>query len=237
MPTPIDRLHEAQTWVFDLDNTLYPARCELFAQIDVKMMDFIARRFDIDPAAARVLQKELWQRHGTTLRGLMLDHGMEPGPFLDHVHDIDLAPVSSCAVLKAAIEMLPGRKLVFTNGTVAHAERVLDKLDLGHCFEGVYDIVAMDYLPKPDPAAYARFCARHDVDPTRAVMVEDLARNLVPAAALGMTTAWIAGANPWGLDDGVDHIHHVVEDLSIWLDGVVGPLRAVPAGAAAVRPD
>ena len=215
LPPP---LSEIEHWVFDLDNTLYPAACDLFSQIDWRMTAFIAEALSLPPDEARPLQKALFRRHGTTLRGLMVEHGLEPSAFLDFVHDIDYAPVLACDRLKAAMAALPGEKLIFTNGTVRHAERVLERLGLDG-FSGIFDIVAADYMPKPDPAPYASFVKRHAIDPRRAVMVEDIARNLVPAAALGMTTVWVTGSPEWakaGSEDG--HIHHVTDDLAGWLE-------------------
>ena len=215
LPAP---LSEIEHWVFDLDNTLYPAACDLFSQIDWRMTAFIAEALSLPPDEARPLQKALFRRHGTTLRGLMVEHGLEPSAFLDFVHDIDYAPVLACDRLKAAMAALPGEKLIFTNGTVRHAERVLERLGLDG-FSGIFDIVAADYMPKPDPAPYASFVKRHAIDPRRAAMVEDIARNLVPAAALGMTTVWVAGGPDWakaGSEDG--HIHHATDDLAGWLE-------------------
>ncbi|MFO7481124.1 pyrimidine 5'-nucleotidase [Oceanibaculum nanhaiense] len=215
LPAP---LSEIEHWVFDLDNTLYPASCDLFSQIDWRMTAFIAESLSLPPDEARPLQKALFRRHGTTLRGLMVEHGLEPSAFLDFVHDIDYAPVLACDRLKAAMAALPGEKLIFTNGTVRHAERVLERLGLDG-FSGIFDIVAADYMPKPDPAPYASFVKRHAIDPRRAVMVEDIARNLVPAAALGMTTVWVTGSPEWAKagSEG-DHIHHATDDLAGWLE-------------------
>ena len=212
-----------ETWVFDLDNTLYPASCNLFAQVDHLIGAYIAERFDLDRAEARRRQKAWFHKYGTTLRGLMIEHGVDPVEYMTYVHAIDLSPIRADPVMEAALGRLPGRKLVFTNASVAHAERVMDRLGIGHHFEAIYDVVAADYIPKPDPRPYTKFAALHGVEPTRACMVEDIARNLVPAAALGMTTVWVRGEGRHPARDAVTQasIHHTVDDLGPWLAGLV----------------
>jgi putative hydrolase of the HAD superfamily len=217
-------LHGAATWVFDLDNTLYPAHCNLFDQVSRKMGEFIARTFNVNLTEAKLRQRQFFQTHGTTLRGLMVEHGIEPGVFLDYVHDIDLTVVAAMPDLGAALDRLPGRKLVYTNGTVAHADRVLERLGIRDRFEAVFDIVASGYLPKPDIAPYRVMLQRHAVDPAGAVMVEDMARNLKPAAELGMTTVWVPTSEAWSQPDpdGRSHIHHTAPDLTAFLTGLPG---------------
>jgi putative hydrolase of the HAD superfamily len=214
-------------WVFDLDNTLYPARCNLFASVDARMTTFVSHYLGLDRVEAKRHQKKLFRAYGSTMRGMMLQHGMQPAPFLHYVHDIDLAPVPDGAALDAALARLPGRKLVFTNGSVPHAERILAKLGIDRHFEAIFDIVAADYVPKPDPGTYQQMCARHGVDPTRAAMVEDIARNLVPAAAMGMTTVWVPTHEDWsavGVDQAFidQHIDHVCDDLTAFLAKLTG---------------
>ena len=138
---PKDRLLEAEAWVFDLDNTLYPASSNLFAQIDEKMTRFIADFLDLDIDEANRLRKNYFREHGTTMRGMMDHHGMEPGDFLASVHDIDLGSVTPDPALGEALGRIPGRKIIFTNGPQAHAPRVLDRLAIGHHFEAVFDII------------------------------------------------------------------------------------------------
>jgi putative hydrolase of the HAD superfamily len=212
-------LRHAETWVFDLDNTLYPAECNLFEQVQRRMGEFIATTFALDAAAAAEKRKYFFYTHGTTLRGLMVEHGIDPAAFLSFVHDIDLSGVDAMPALNTALERLPGRKLIFTNGTVAHAERIMRKLGVDHHFEAVFDIVASDYLPKPDMTPYRAMLARHGVAPAGAVMVEDMARNLKPAAELGMTTIWVPTTAAWSKPDAGDHghIHHTAPDLTAFL--------------------
>lgn len=222
---PLDSMAAADCWVFDLDNTLYPSSCRLFDQVDWNITRYVAGLFDLPLEQARALQKTYFREHGTTMRGLMTLHGVDPVAFMNAVHDIDLDPVAPSPRLDAALEKLPGRKIIFTNGDVPHAERVMDKLGVRRHFEAVFDIVASDYEPKPAPHVYVKMAEVHGIDPARAVMVEDMARNLAPAFALGMTTVWVRPEGTTGVtwaNDGADdgHIHHVVDDLVDWLEGV-----------------
>ena len=219
MPAVGDRvLGEIETWIFDLDNTLYPASCRLFDQIHALMTRFIVERLDLSPEAAFVLQKTYFRVHGTTLRGLMTVDRIDPDDFLAYVHEIDLSCVPPDPVLVAALAALPGRKIVHTNGSVRHAERLLEHLGVAGSFCGIVDIAAAGYEPKPGLAGYYELLRRHQVTPTAAIMFEDIAKNLVPAAALGMTTAWIRGQADWAAAGSAgDHIHHVVDDLGGFL--------------------
>jgi putative hydrolase of the HAD superfamily len=214
----------AEAWVFDLDNTLYPAKSNLFSQVDRRMTRFIADFLGLDSESAYRLQKTYLREHGTTMRGLMDQHGMDPGPFLDFVHDIDLGPVMPDPILDEALARLKGRKIVFTNGPADHALRVMDRLAVAHHFEAVFDIVEADYVPKPEPRAYAALIRRHRLTPERTVMVEDMARNLRPAAALGMITVWIRAGGDAGDADAAG-IDHVIDDLSAWLAELTGDAR------------
>lgn len=215
---PISPLRTAQAWLFDLDNTLYPASVNLFSQIDVRMRAYIAEYLGLGLDEAFDLQKRYFYAYGTSMRGLMDVHGMDPAPFLAHVHDIDLSVLDPAPALEAALRALPGRKLVFTNASTRHAERVLRRLGVDHHFLEIFDIVAAEYRPKPEPEIYRTLIERYRIDPTTAVMVEDMARNLVPAAALGMTTVWVRGTSELGAlgaDDG--HVHFVTDDLISFL--------------------
>ena len=219
---PARPLGDIETWIFDLDNTLYPVSCRLFDQIHSRMTRFIAARFDLSPEAALARQKVYFREHGTTLRGLMVVDRIDPSEFLAFVHDIDLTCVPPDPVLVAALAALPGRKIVHTNGSRRHAERLLDHLGIAGSFCGILDIEAAGYEPKPALAGYHELLKRHEVAPGTALMIEDIARNLIPAAALGMTTAWVRNPAEWGTDgaDG-DHIHHVVDNLGDFLAAAV----------------
>jgi putative hydrolase of the HAD superfamily len=214
-------LLQAECWVFDLDNTLYPASSNIFTQVDEKMTRFIADFLDLNLEQAGKLRKAYYLEHGTTLSGLMKRHGLDPDHFLDFVHDIDLSTVFPDLGLDRALSRLPGRKIIFTNGPTDHANRVMDRLSIHHHFEAIFDIAAADYVPKPRPEAYRGLVSRHRLNPKETVMVEDLARNLGPAAALGMTTVWVRrpGDDP---DNGSQQpaVDHVIDDLVPWLDGL-----------------
>ena len=215
-------LRHIDCWIFDLDNSLYPASANLFALIDIRMGEFIQRLVGCDSAEARRIQKSYFHEHGTTLAGLMKAHGTDPREFLDFVHDIDLARISADPRVVAALDALPGRKYVFTNGDERYAGRVLDRLGLANAFNGLHDIHAMDYVPKPDPRAYAAICARFAIDPARALFVEDMARNLVPAKALGMTTVWVDnGSEQAGRDADPAFIDYRTSDIGEWLTEIV----------------
>ena len=208
-------------WVFDLDNTLYPATTNLFAQIDARMKTFIAKALDITPDEAFKLQKQYYHRYGTSLRGLTLHHEVDPDAFLDYVHDIDHSVLDADPRLNALLTALPGRKLVYTNGSAYHAESVVKRLGVAHHFADIFDIRASDYIPKPDPAAYAAMIARHAVAPAKAVMFEDSLKNLAPAAALGMKTVWVRHAGmPAVTGEDLSHCHYVTDDLLDWLAAV-----------------
>ena len=215
------QLSEIETWIFDLDNTLYPASCRLFDQIHARMTRFIADRLDLTPEAALTVQKAYFREHGTTLRGLMTVDRIDPDDFLAFVHEVDLSCVPQDPVLVSALSALPGRKIVHTNGSRRHAERLLDHLGIAMSFCGIIDITVADYEPKPALAGYHELLRRHQVAPATALMIEDMARNLVPAATLGMTTAWARNPVDWAAaGSGGDHIHHVVDDLGRFLSDV-----------------
>jgi putative hydrolase of the HAD superfamily len=229
---PARAFSHVDTWVFDLDNTLYPHHVNLWHQVDEKIRDYIAHFLDITHEQAFRLQKEYYQRYGTTMRGMMTEHGMQPDDYLEVVHQIDHSPLTPNPELGDAIEQLPGRKLILTNGTRKHAEAVMRRLDIDRHFEDVFDIAAADLDPKPLPQVYDRFLARHDVEPTRAAMFEDLSRNLEVPHALGMTTVLVVPAGTrevfreeWELSGrDAPHVDYATDDL-------VGFLRSI-----AVRP-
>ncbi len=223
LPVDLGRLATVDVWIFDLDNTLYSASSNLFPAIEQRMGEFIARRFGVTTEEARVRQKRFFREHGTTLRGLMVEHAVDPLAFLDYVHAIDLSVIGPSPALDRVLSRLPGRKIVFTNASRRHAEGVMARLGITRHFEAIQDIIAADFLPKPDPRPYAQLVRRYDVDPVRACMVEDMAGNLVPAAALGMTTVWLRTDSTWGQPPTGDaaHIHHIINDLVAWL-GALG---------------
>jgi len=215
----IERISDGiETWIFDLDNTLYPASCRLFDQVDRNITRYIIEHFGLGWDDAKRMQKTYFKEHGNTMRGLMILHGTDPSHYLDFVHDIDLSPVAADPNLDQALHRLDGRKVIFTNGSTRHAERVMKKLGVEHHFEGIFDIVDAECIPKPEPVVYAKLIEEYTIEPTRSVMIEDMARNLVPAAAMGMTTVWVRTDSAWGQDGSEgEHIDHVIDDLAGWL--------------------
>ena len=218
------------TWVFDLDNTLYPRHINLWQQVDVRIRDYVARFLKKPPADAYEIQKELYKRYGTTMRGMMTEYGMDAFDYLAYVHDIDHSPLEPDPALGAAIAELPGRKLILTNGTREHANAVLKRLGINPHFEAVFGIIEAEFEPKPSSRTYEKFLTLHAVDPSRAAMFEDLARNLEVPHRVGMTTVLVvpeanneAGRQPWEMEghDAV-FVDHVTDDLAGFLARILG---------------
>ena len=213
------------TWIFDLDNTLYPASCNLFAQVDRRMSEYIAKAIGVPREHARHLQKAYYRQFGTTLAGLMQVHKLKPGPFLDYVHDIDVSVVPELPELAAAIAALPGRRLIFTNGSRRHAENVASRLGVLHLFEDICDIAALEYVPKPERAAFDQMLKLHGVAPAQSAMFEDMPHNLEVASDIGMTTVLVHSdyidhpaqlkIRDWRELPG--HIHYLTRDLTGFL--------------------
>jgi putative hydrolase of the HAD superfamily len=215
------RLAHIRNWIFDLDNTLYPASANLFSQIDAKMTGYIANRFGVERDEAYRMQKQYFLGHGTTLAGLMAEHEVDAHEFLDFVHDVEMDVLEENAPLAAAIARLPGRKIVFTNGERLYAGRVLERLGLSQSFEAVHDIHAMDLIPKPQASAYAGLCAAFGLDPAQSLFADDMARNLAPAKAIGMTTVWVDNGSEQGHDADRDFIDFTCADITHWLHDIL----------------
>ncbi|TPQ50533.1 pyrimidine 5'-nucleotidase [Prosthecomicrobium hirschii] len=219
---PATRFGHVETWIFDLDNTLYPAHTNLFAQVDVRIRDFVQRLLKTSHDDAQRLQRDYYRTYGTTLRGLMIEHGISPDEFLEYVHDIDHSAVAPDPVLGAAIERLPGRKFIMTNGTRRHAEKTAIALGIEHHFEDIFDIVAAGLLPKPHRETYDIFLGQHGIEPARAAMFEDLARNLAVPHALGMRTVLVVPQGTrevfreaWEMEGRDEpHVEYVTDDLA-----------------------
>ena len=221
---------KVETWVFDLDNTLYPHHLRLWQQVDERIRAYVSDFLKVSKDEALRLQKDYYKRYGTTMRGMMAEHGMSPDAYLDFVHRIDHSPLEPNPQLGAALEKLPGRKLILTNGTRKHADAVMRRLDIHHHFEDVFDIAAANLDPKPLPQVYNRFLARHGVDPAKAAMFEDLARNLETPHALGMTTVLVVPEGQrevlreaWELEGrDAPYVDHLTDDLTRFLEEIMG---------------
>lgn len=211
-------------WIFDLDNTLYPPESRLFAQVESRMTLFVQESLKLDREEARRVQKSYYREHGTTLNGLMRMHGVDPEAYLAFVHDIDISALSADAALAHAIARLPGRRFVFTNGCRHHAGRVLDRLALAHLFDELWDIRTIAFRPKPDPESYRTVLERAGAAAARSAMFDDIARNLVPAHALGCTTVWLRNDSEWAAQGPLqprpspEHVHYETTDLRGFLE-------------------
>ena len=217
------------TWVFDLDNTLYPHHVNLWHQVDARIGEFVGAFLGVSPEEARRIQKDYYRRYGTTMRGMMTEHGVHADDFLAYVHQIDHSPLEPNPAMGAA--KLPGRKLILTNGSTDHADKVLERLGIGAHFEAVFDIIAAELEPKPAPKTYDKFLRLHQVNPATAAMFEDLARNLVAPHQLGMTTVLVVPdgtkqvvREDWELE-GRDaaHVDYVTDDLTGFLEKLAQP--------------
>jgi putative hydrolase of the HAD superfamily len=219
-------MSHVRNWIFDLDNTLYRADSGVFARIDARMTDFVAALLGTGHDEARVVQKALYRTHGTTLNGLIKVYDIDPDPYLDFVHQIDLSDLHAQPGLVTAMARLPGRRYVFTNGCANHAARILDRVGLTDMIEDIWDIRAGGFVPKPDPLAYERIVAQNGMVAGQTAMFDDIARNLVPAHRLGMTTVWLntntqeARMGPEFPIASARHIDHEANDLSAFLNDI-----------------
>jgi putative hydrolase of the HAD superfamily len=217
-----------ETWIFDLDNTLYPHNVNLWQQVDERIRDYIADFLKVTHEEAFRLQKDYYKRYGTSMRGMMTEHGMRPDDFLDFVHQIDHSPLEPNPALGDAIEKLPGRKVILTNGTRRHADAVLARLGIERHFQDVFDIIAAELEPKPSPQTYDRFLEALKIEAATAAMFEDLARNLAVPHALGMTTVLVVPEHSrevfreeWELEGrDAPHVDHVTDNLTAFLRAI-----------------
>jgi len=224
-------------WIFDLDNTLYPRHTNVYQQVDVRIRDFVRQLLHVGAEEAQRVQKDYYRRYGTTLRGLMEEHGIMPDDFLEYVHDIDHSPIQPDPRLAAAIARLPGRRFILTNGSRRHAEKVGERLGFTDHFEDIFDIVSAHMVPKPNREAYDLFIAQTGIEPSRAAMFEDLARNLAVPSTLGMRTVLVVPGGTreifheeWELEgrDSVD-VQFLTDDLGGFLEAVLAAHPAVGA--------
>jgi putative hydrolase of the HAD superfamily len=228
LPDPADFAHVTE-WVFDLDNTLYPHHSNLFSQIDVKMTSYVSRLLQLPREEARAVQKRYYLEHGTTLAGLMANHGIAPDDFLEKVHDIDYSWLAPDPKLGDVIRKLPGRKIIFTNGSRQHAESTARQLGILDHFDEIFDIVAAGLVPKPAREAYDKFLGLHKVEASKAAFFEDLGRNLIVPKALGMRTVLIVPnnmaeefADAWHIETpDTRAVDHITDDLTAFLEALV----------------
>jgi len=209
---PAHLFDHVATWVFDLDHTLYPPEMALFDQINIRMTDYVMEALGLERAEADRLRDRYWRDHGTTLTGLMDNHGVDPGPYLSDVHEIDFSVLDPDPALADRIRALPGRRIVYTNGTAPYAENVLAARGLEGLFDAIYGVEHAGFRPKPEARAFAAVFARDGLEPTRAAMFEDDPRNLAAPHAMGLRTVHVAPTPAPAA-----HIHHHTDDLTDFL--------------------
>jgi len=211
-------LSDIRHWIFDLDNTLYSSETNVFAKIDGKMCDFIMDNLNVSREEALKIKNNYFHNYGTTLNGLMKKHDIDANLFLEFVHDIDYSFLNKNPDLNEQIKNLPGEKIIFTNGSKKHAERVIEKLGIEENFNKIFDIEECEFIPKPEIEPYEKLIKTFDLDCKKSIFFEDIAQNLEPAHILGMKTAWIEGDDPYckrGFDG--KHVHYTVKNLTDFL--------------------
>ena len=212
--------NKIDTWVFDLDNTLYSADSGIFQQVHKLMGKFIVEHLNVNINEAKNIQRKYYKKHGTTLRGLMDHHGIDPDSFLEEVHKLDYSIVSPNLKLAKNLENLNGKKFIFTNANKKHADIILNKLQITDLFEGIFDIKMANYIPKPEIESYEKLIETYSINPNKTIMFDDIAKNLVPASKKGFTTVWIDVGHENFSDDVASskkYLDHQTKDLSNWL--------------------
>ena len=217
----VPELESIKTWLFDLDNTLYPSKSNLFLQVEERIGHYVEKILKLPRLRAKIEQKRMFRNYGSTLRGLMTENQIEPTEFLDYVHDIDYSVLSFDQQLNHVLQALPGRKLIYTNGSKAHANNTLKHLGIEDRIEAVFDIVDANYQPKPNPKPLANLVTLYKVDPFRTLMAEDLVQNLEPAAHVGMKTLWVRTEHAWAKTGNMDCVHYQTDNLASWLNCVL----------------
>ena len=215
--------NKIDTWIFDLDNTLYSADSGIFQQVHKLMGKFIVEHLNVNINEAKNIQRKYYKKHGTTLRGLMDNHGIDPDSFLEEVHKLDYSIVSPNLKLAKNLENLNGKKFIFTNANKKHADIILDKLQITNLFEGIFDIKMANYIPKPEIQTYEKLIETYNINPNKTIMFDDIAKNLVPASKLGFTTVWIDVGHENFSDDiasSKKYLDHQTKDLSNWLSNI-----------------
>ena len=190
-------LSKIKFWLFDLDNTLYSGDTKVFDQVDKKMSKFISEKLKVSLEEAKKIQKNYFHEYNTTLNGMIKNHDIDANEFLEFVHDVDLEFLKKDEPLKKEIEKLKGKKIIFTNGSKAHASNVTSRIGIEQLFDGVFDIVDSDFYPKPSLEPYKKIIENYKIVPEYCIFFEDIARNLKPAYELGMKTVWIENNEPW----------------------------------------
>ena len=211
-------LSKIKFWLFDLDNTLYDGATKVFDQVDKKMSKFISEKLNVSLVEARKIQKSYFQEYNTTLNGMIKNHKIDADEFLEFVHDVDLSFLDRNKFLEEEIKKLNGKKIIFTNGSKAHAKNVTQRIGIENLFDGVFDIVDSDFIPKPSIEPYKKIIQKYGIDPEYCIFIEDIARNLRPAYELGMKTVWIKNNEPWAAKfSNENFINYKTDNLSEFL--------------------
>ena len=214
----MNELNNIKYWLFDLDNTLYDGATKVFEQVDKKMTKFISEKLNVGKEEARKIQKNYFQEYNTTLNGMIKNHKIDANEFLEFVHDVDLNFLNKDKMLEEEIKKLEGKKIIFTNGSRAHAENVTRRIGIDKLFDGVFDIVESNFIPKPSMKAYKKLIEKYKIEPQYCIFIEDIARNLKPAHELGMKTVWIKNDEPWAAEfSNENFINYKTENLTSFL--------------------
>ena len=214
-------LAKIKYWLFDLDNTLYDGATKVFEQVDKKMTKFISEKLNVDLEEARKIQKNYFQEYNTTLNGMIKHHKIDADEFLEFVHDVDLNFLNKDKFLEGEIRKLKGKKIIFTNGSRAHAENVTKRIGIDKLFDGIFDIRDSGFIPKPSKEAYKKLVENYKIEPQYCIFFEDIARNLKPAHELGMKTLWIKNNEPWAAKfSDSDFINYKTDNLEKFLKEV-----------------
>ena len=211
------------TWIFDLDNTLYSADSGIFQQVHNLMGEFISKNLNLDIHEAKKLQSKYYKQHGTTLRGMMDNHGIDPDYFLNEVHKLDYSIVGPNKILNNELQKLEGRKIIYTNANKQHVIDVLKRIELTDFFDEIFDIKMANYIPKPEIKPYEQIINLFDIEPNRSAMFDDIAKNLVPAKNVGFTPVWIDAGYENFSDDiqaSKNYLDYETRDLSLFLKDV-----------------
>ena len=220
MPSLNDKI---DTWIFDLDNTLYSADSGIFQQVHDLMGKFVSKHLNVKIKKAKEIQRKYYKQHGTTLRGMMDNHGVDPEYFLKEVHKLDYSIVDSNKKLNEELKKLKGRKIVYTNANLQHALDVLDRIELSNFFDYIFDIKMANYIPKPDLQPYKQIIKDFNLNPSTSAMFDDIAKNLVPAKKVGFTSIWIDVGYENFSDDikaSKEYLDFKTKDLSVFLEKV-----------------
>ena len=214
-------LKSIKYWIFDLDNTLYSGKTKVFEQVDKKMSKYISDKLNIGIGEARKIQKNYFHEYNTTLNGMIKNHKINANEFLDFVHDINIDFLKKDKKLADELEKLEGKKIIFTNGSRKHALNVTSKIGINQYFDGIFDIVDSDFIPKPSMEPYKKLVEKHKIDPKLSVLVEDIARNLKPAYEMGMKTVWIENDEPWSKEfSDSNFVNYKTNNLSEFLEKI-----------------